>query len=167
MLIKIRGKMTQEEGITYVKPLLQTTQLMCLRNRIYLVRTWHPRGKVGQSQWKELSVGWQGYAGYCRPGSNTEFITSAMKRHGEILRGWIHGEWSLRKSFLDINTQPAEELMLSNCGAGEKLLKVPWTARRPTQSILKEINPEYSLEKLMLKLKHQYFGHVMQRANLL
>ena len=45
--------------------------------------------------------------------------------------------------------------MLSNCGAAEKLLKVPWTARRPTQSILKEINPEYSLEKLMLKLKLQ------------
>ena len=54
---------------------------------------------MGQSQWKELSVGWQGYAGCCRPGSNTEFITSAMKRHGEILRGWIHGEWYLRKSF--------------------------------------------------------------------
>ena len=46
----------------------------------------------------------------------------------------------------------AEELMLLNCGAGERLLKVPWTARRSNQSILKEINPEYSLERLMLKL---------------
>ena len=44
----------------------------------------------------------------------------------------------------------------------EKLLKVPWTARRSNQSILKEISPEYSLEGLMLKLKLQYFGHVMQ-----
>ena len=42
-----------------------------------------------------------------------------------------------------------------------KLLRVPWTARRSNQSILKEINPEYSLEGLMLKLKLQYFGHLM------
>ena len=46
-----------------------------------------------------------------------------------------------------------------------RLLRVPWTARRPNQSILKEINPEYSLEGLMLKLKLQYFGRLMQRAN--
>ena len=43
-----------------------------------------------------------------------------------------------------------------------RLLKVPWTARRSNQSILREINPEYSLEGLMLKLKLQYFGHLMQ-----
>ena len=48
----------------------------------------------------------------------------------------------------------------------EKTLeRVPWTARRSNQSILKEINPEYSLEGLMLKLKIQYFGHLMQRVN--
>ena len=46
-----------------------------------------------------------------------------------------------------------------------KLLRVPWTARRANQSILKEINPEYSLEGLMLKLKLQYFGHPMRRAD--
>ena len=46
-----------------------------------------------------------------------------------------------------------------------RLLKVSWTARRSNQSILKEINPEYSLEGLMLKLKLQYFGHLMQRAD--
>ena len=46
-----------------------------------------------------------------------------------------------------------------------RLLRVPWTARRSKQSIRKEINPEYSLEVLMLKLKLQYFGHRMQRAN--
>ena len=45
-----------------------------------------------------------------------------------------------------------------------RLLRVPWTARRSNQSILKEINPEYSFEGLMLKLKLQYFGHLMQRA---
>ena len=45
-----------------------------------------------------------------------------------------------------------------------RLLRVPWTARRSNQSILKEISPEYSLEELMLKLKLQYFGHLMQRA---
>ena len=45
-----------------------------------------------------------------------------------------------------------------------RLLKVPWTARRSNQSILKEISPEYSLEGLMLKLKLQYFGHLMGRT---
>ena len=57
------------------------------------------------------------------------------------------------------------ELMLLNCGVGEDFLRVPWTARRSNQSILKENNPEYSLEGLMLKLKLQYFGHLMQRIN--
>ena len=47
----------------------------------------------------------------------------------------------------------------------KRLLGVPWTARRPNQSVLKEISPEYSLEGLMLKLKPQYFGHLMQRTD--
>ena len=46
-----------------------------------------------------------------------------------------------------------------------RLLRVPWTARRSNQAILKEISPEYSLEGMMLKLKLQYFGHLMQKAN--
>ena len=44
-------------------------------------------------------------------------------------------------------------------------MRVPWTARRPNQSILKEISPEYSLEGLILKLKLQYFGHLVQRTD--
>ena len=53
-----------------------------------------------------------------------------------------------------------KKLMLLSCGAGEDhSLRVPWTAGRSNQSILKEINPKYSLEGLMLKL--QYFGHLM------
>ena len=58
----------------------------------------------------------------------------------------------------------AQELMLSNCGAGEDLT-VLWTVRRSNQSILKEINLEYSLEGLMLKLRLQYFGYLMQKAD--
>ena len=54
--------------------------------------------------------------------------------------------------------------MLLNCGAGE-LLRVPWTAKRSNRSILKEISPECSLEGLMLKLKLQYFGHLMRRVD--
>ena len=53
-------------------------------------------------------------------------------------------------------------MMLLNCGAGEDL-RVPWTARRSNQSILKEISLEYSLEELTLKLKLQYFGHLKLR----
>ena len=55
--------------------------------------------------------------------------------------------------------------MLWNCGAGRRLLRVPWTARRSNQPILKEISPEYSLEGLMLKLKLQYVGHLMGRTD--
>ena len=58
----------------------------------------------------------------------------------------------------------AEELMLLNCGVGEDS-RVPWTARRSNQFILKEISPGCSLEGLMLKLKLQFFGHLMQRAD--
>ena len=55
--------------------------------------------------------------------------------------------------------------MLLNCRVGEDSERVPWTARRSNQSILKEIIPEYSLERLMLKLKLQYFCHLMQRTD--
>ena len=54
--------------------------------------------------------------------------------------------------------------MLLNCGVGEDL-RIPWTARRSNQSILKEISLEYSLEGLMLKLKLQYCGHLMGRTD--
>ena len=53
--------------------------------------------------------------------------------------------------------------MLWNCGVGEDSLRVTWTARRSNQSILKEISPGISLEGKMLKLKLQYFGHLMRR----
>ena len=55
--------------------------------------------------------------------------------------------------------------MILNCGVGEDFLRVPWTARRSHQSSLQEINPEYSLEGLMLKLKPQNFGHLMGRTD--
>ena len=58
-----------------------------------------------------------------------------------------------------------KELMLSNCGAREAL-RVPWTAKRSNQSILKDINPEYSLEGLRLKVKLQYFGHLNVKSQL-
>ena len=66
--------------------------------------------------------------------------------------------WTIKKVCL-------EELMLLNCGVRRRLLRVPWTARRSNQSILKEISPEYSLEGLMLKLKLEYFGHLMRRTD--
>ena len=55
--------------------------------------------------------------------------------------------------------------MLSNCGVGEDSLRVSWTAKRSNWSILKEMNPECSLERLMVKLKLKYLGHLMVRAN--
>ena len=59
----------------------------------------------------------------------------------------------------------AKELMLLNCGVGRRLLRVPWTARRSNQSILKETSPGCSLEGLMLKPKLQYFGYLMWRVD--
>ena len=59
----------------------------------------------------------------------------------------------------------AEELMLLNCGVLRRFLRVPWTARRSNQSILKEISPGISFEGMMLKLKLQYFGHLMGRSD--
>ena len=55
-------------------------------------------------------------------------------------------------------------MIILNCGM-EKTLEIPWTARRSNHSILKEINPEYSLDGLMLRLKLQCFGYLMQRAD--
>ena len=63
--------------------------------------------------------------------------------------------WTIKKLSI-------QELMLLNCDIWRRLLKVPWTARRFNQSILKEISPKYSLEGLVLKLKLQSFGHLMQ-----
>ena len=64
-------------------------------------------------------------------------------------------------------TKKAERQRINACElwCWKRLLKVPWTARRSNQSILREINPEYYLEGLMLKLKRQYFGHLMLRAD--
>ena len=65
--------------------------------------------------------------------------------------------WSIKKA----ECQRIDALELR---CWRRLLRVPWTARRWSQSILNEINPDYSMEKLMLKLKFQYFGHLMQRT---
>ena len=67
--------------------------------------------------------------------------------------------WSRKES------DTTERLNWTELWCWRRLLRVPWTARRSNQLILKEINPEYSLEGLMLKLKLQYFGHLMRRAD--
>ena len=70
---------------------------------------------------------------------------------------WIEG-WTIKK---------AEDRSIDafDLWCWRRLLRVPWTARRSNPSILKEVSPEYSLERLMLKLKLQYFGHLLQRTN--
>ena len=73
-----------------------------------------------------------------------------------VVHGWE--SWNIKKA--EYRRIDAFELW-----CWRRLLKVPWTARRSNQSIVKEIIPEYSLEGLMLKLKLQYFGHLMRRAN--
>ena len=68
--------------------------------------------------------------------------------------------WTITKALLLLYQQKIDAFEL---WCWRRLLRVPWTARRSNQSILKEISPEYSLEGLMLKLKVQYFGHLMRR----
>ena len=69
--------------------------------------------------------------------------------------------WTLKKA----KHQRIDAFELLNCW--RRLFRVPWTASRSNQSILREISPEYSFERLMLKLKLQYFGHLMQSTDLL
>ena len=69
-------------------------------------------------------------------------------------------------SFLSIKKAECQRIDAFELWCWRRLLRVPWTARRSNQSTLKEISPEYSLEGLMLKLKLQYFGHLMQRTDL-
>ena len=64
-----------------------------------------------------------------------------------------------------VKTTECQRTDASDLWCWRRLLRVPWTARRSNQSILKEISPEYSLKGLMLKLKFQYFGHLMRRAD--
>ena len=66
--------------------------------------------------------------------------------------------WTIKKA-------ECQRIEASELWCWKRLLRVPWTARRFNQSILKEISPEYSLKGLMLKLKFQYFGHLMWRSN--
>ena len=68
------------------------------------------------------------------------------------------GNWTIKKA-------ERQRIDAFELWCWRRLLRVPWTARRSNQSILKEINPEYSLEGLMLKLKLQYFGHLMWRTD--
>ena len=69
--------------------------------------------------------------------------------------------WTIKKA----ECQRIDAFELMNWWCWRRLLRVPWIARRSNQSILKEISPEYSLEGLMLKVKLQYFGHLMRRAD--
>ena len=80
-----------------------------------------------------------------------------------IVKAMFFQQSSMDERFGPQRRLNAKELKLLNCGVGEDL-RIPWTARS-NQSILKEISPEYSPEGLMLKLKLQYFGHLMRRAS--
>ena len=98
-------------------------------------------------------------------------LESIFKRRGITLSTKVHlvkamvfpvvmygcESWTIKKA--ECRRIDAFEL-----GCWRRLLRVPWTARRSNQSILKEISPEYSLEGLILKLKLQYFGHLIRRA---
>ena len=94
---------------------------------------------------------------------NNRDITLLIKVH--IVKTMVFQQTCMDVRFGLQRKLSAEELVLSNYGAWRDLLRVPWTARRSNQSILKEINPEYSLEGLTLKLNLQYFDHLIQTAN--
>ena len=82
-----------------------------------------------------------------------------------LLPGRAQCKWTFSFQVSKVLLPAQESLFNISQHRGRRLLRVPWTTRRSNQSILKEISPEYSLEGLMLKLKHQYFGHLMRRAD--
>ena len=90
-------------------------------------------------------------------------ITSLIKVH--IVKAVVSSVVMYRCESWTIKKAEHRRINAFELWCWRRLLRVPWTARRSNQSILKEINPEYSLEGLVLKLKLQYFGHLMQRAD--
>ena len=93
------------------------------------------------------------------PGSSIHGIFQArVLEWGAIAFSYRYERWTIKKA--EHRRITAFELW-----CWRRLLRVPWTARRSNQSILKKINPDYSLEGLMLKLKLQYFGHLMRRTD--
>ena len=87
-----------------------------------------------------------------------EFGTSMEEGSWDLSKVDPHESWTTKKA-------ERRRIAAFELWCWRRLWRVPWTARRSNQSILKEISPEYSLEGLMLKLKFQYFGHLMRRAN--
>ena len=95
----------------------------------------------------------------CENASLWSVISVAAARHGSELHWVTQAPWPWQ------GCDPWRDHNAFELWCWRRLLKVHWTARRSNQSVLKEINPKYSLEGLMLKLKLQYCGHLMQRAN--
>ena len=125
-----------------------------------------PSQSLRNIQWDDHSKGF-----HCWDFLYNTYITSIMLLN---MQNILHWEWGLLHStFLSKGNRDSKwsyGLLMITCDAFElwcwrRLLRVPWTARRSDQSILKEISPEYSLEGLMLKLKLQYFGHLTGRTD--
>ena len=105
-----------------------------------------------------------------RGSSQLRHQTQVSRIAGGFFTVWATWEvdiWSNGCDSWTIKNSEHQRIYAFKLWCWKRLLKVPWTARRSNQPILREINPEYSLEGLMLKLKLQYFGQLMQRANLL
>ena len=92
-------------------------------------------------------------------------LDSILKNRGITLSIKVHIAMIFPVVKYYVRTEPYRRQNAKELWFWRRLLRVPWTAKRPNQSVLKEISPEYSLEGLMLKLKLQYFGHLMRRAD--
>ena len=88
-----------------------------------------------------------------------------MSTKVRLVKGMVFPVVMYRCESWTIKKAERQRIDALNCGVGEDSREVPWTARRSNQSILKEISPGCSLERLMLKPKLQYFGHLMGRAD--
>ena len=113
-------------------------------------------GREGKSNHCEINQQSNHNKGYS-PGKGTFFWSISQLKVFPVVK-YKCESWTIKKD--EHQRTDAFELL-----CWERFLRVPWTARRSNQSILKESSPEYSLERLMLKLKLQYFGHLLQRTN--
>ena len=108
--------------------------------------------------WKGFPDSLVGKESTCNVGDIMANLDSILKSRDITLPTKVHESWTMKK--VEHQRIDAFELW-----CWRRVLRVPWTANRSNQSILKEISHEYSLEGLMLKLKLQYFGHLMQRID--
>ena len=135
------------------KPAFSLSSFTSSRGSLVFLLVLH---KGGRKTWKKSYDKFR----QCIKNQRHHFPDKGLYTQSYSFSGSLYGceSWTMKKA-------ECQRIYAFKLCCWRRLLRVPWTVRRCNQSILKEISPEYSLEGLMLKLKFQYFGHLMQRVD--